>query len=291
MQIAFHIGANATDDELILRALMRSSGRLAAAGVALPGPGRYRKLLRQTIETLADAAPPEGVRDILIDAITEMSDAHRMVLSNPNFFCSPTGIFAGGAFYGNAAGRMRALRQLFPDDDITVFMGIRNPATFLPALLALSRQKTLAEYLGPRDPRTLRWSRVITRMRDGAPDIALAIWCNEDTPLIWNDILAALAGKDVPGPYEGAHALIETIMQPEGLKRLQSYLDSHPPASPSQHRRIISAFLDKYAIPDRIEEEIDLPGWDATMIADLTRGYEEDVDRITAMEGVTFLRP
>lgn len=291
MQIAYHVGVNATDEELILRALMRSSGRLAAAGVALPGPGRYRKLLRQTIETLADSSPPEGVRDILIDAITEMGDARRMVLSNPNFFCNPNNVFAGGTFYGTAAVRMRAFRQLFPGDQLSIFMAIRNPATFIPAAWGLARQETLAEYMGPLEPQALRWSDMVTRMRGAAPDIALTIWCNEDTPLIWHEILAALVGDGVEGPLEGAHALLETIMQPEGVERLSSYLESHPPASVSQHRRIISAFLGKYVIRARIEEEIDLPGWDEALIADLTRAYEADVDQIAAMEGVTFLRP
>lgn len=290
MQIAFHIGVNATDEELVLRALMRSSGRLAKAGVALPGPGRYRKLLRQTIDTIADAEPPEGVRDILIDAITDMSEARRMVLSNPNFFCSPTSIFASGAFYGNAGPRMQAFRDLFTGDELSVFMAIRNPATFIPAAWGLARQDTLAAYMGPLDPRDLRWSDVVERMREAAPEIALTLWCNEDTALIWHEILARLAGDGVKGPFEGAHALLETIMQPEGVTRLASYLESHPPASENQHRRIISAFLDKYAIREKIEEEFDIPGWDATLIAELTAAYEADVDRIAAMEGVTFLR-
>jgi len=291
MQIAYHIGVNATDEELLLRALMRSSGRLAAAGVALPGPGRYRKLLRQTIETLADSAPPDGVRDILVDAITEMGDARRMVLSNPNFFCNPNGVFAGGSFYGTAGARMRALRRLFPGDELSVFMALRNPATFIPAVWGLARQETLAQYLGPVDPRALRWPELVARMRAAAPDIAITLWCNEDTPLIWHEILARLAGPGVPGPLEGAHDLLATIMAPEGLRRLAAYLESHPPASESQHRRIISAFLDKYVIRERIEEEFDIPGWDEGLIADLTATYEADVETLAATEGVVFLRP
>ncbi|MBW7921411.1 MAG: hypothetical protein H3C51_04840 [Rubellimicrobium sp.] len=290
MQIAYHIGVNPTDEELLLRALMRSSGRLAEAGVALPGPGRYRKLLRETIDALADGPPPEGVRDILIDAITEMTDARRMVLSNANFFCNLNSVFLGGNFYGKAADRMRAFRQMFPEDELSVFMAIRNPATFIPAALHLARQQTLAEYMGPVDPRALRWSDVVARMRAATPDIPVTLWCNEDAPLIWHDIIARLAGDGVRGPFEGDHALLETIMQPGGVTRLAAYLDSHKPASDSQHRRIISAFLDKYALRDRLEEDIDIPGWDADLIGDLTLAYEADVERIAGIEGVTLLR-
>lgn len=291
MQIAFHIGVNATDDERILRSLIRSSDRLAAAGVALPGPGRYRTLLRDTIESMGASEPPDGVRDILIDAITSMTDARRMVLSNANFLSNPNRIFRGGEFYGEAARRMRILGQLFPGDELSVFMALRNPATFIPAAWSLARQSTLADFLGTVDPRALRWSELAGRMREAAPDIPLTIWCNEDTPLLWSKILHRLAGEDVAGPMEGAHDLIETIMTPAGFARLLSYLESHPPASESQYRRILSAFLDKYALREEIEEEFDIPGWDTPMIADLTEAYEADMELIAGIEGVTFLRP
>ena len=55
-------------------------------------------------------------------------------------------------------------------------------------------------------------------------------------------------------------------------------------------RRIIGAFLDKYGIAGEIEQELDLPGWDADTVERMTRAYEDDVDRIAAMEGVTFVR-
>ncbi|MCC7321931.1 MAG: hypothetical protein IT542_13255 [Rubellimicrobium sp.] len=291
MEIAFHIGVNATDEERLVRALWRSDARLASAGVALPGPGRYRRLLRETIESLGDSLPPEGTRDVLIDAITEMTQARRMVLSNPNFLSAPNRVFEGGRFYGTATGRMRALRRLFPEDSLSLFMAVRNPATFLPALLAEARQGTLAQYLGPLAPQSLAWSEVVERLRAGAPDIPITLWCNEDTPLLWNEILQLLSGIAGGGLMEGALDLVETIMSPEGFARMRSYLDSHPPATEVQLRRITGAFLDKYALPGEIEQEIDIPGWDEEMVEDLTLAYEADIDDIARMEGVTVLRP
>ena len=75
------------------------------------------------------------------------------------------------------------------------------------------------------------------------------------------------------------------------MARFQAYLGSHPPQSQLQLRRVIAAFLDKYAIPEEIEEEVDLPGWDARLVDDLTRAYEEDVIRIGGMDGVEFVAP
>lgn len=291
MQIAYHIGVNCTDEERLLRSLMRSADLLSQADIALPGPGRYRKLMRETVEGLTQGPAPAETRDVLVDAITDMPEARRMVLSNAAFLTQPNRIFEDGQFYGMAGFKMQALRQMFPGDAVTVFMALRNPATFVPAVFAQARARTMDSYLGPVDPRSLRWSDLIARMRAAAPDIPLVVWCNEDTALIWNELLHRLADLPAAAPMEGAHDLLETIMAPEGMARFRAYLASHPPASDLQLRRVIGAFLDKYALPHEIEEEIDIPGWDAALVDDLTAAYEADLPRIAAMPGVTFLSP
>ena len=53
----------------------------------------------------------------------------------------------------------------------------------------------------------------------------------------------------------------------------------------------MSAFLDKYAIDDAIEEELDLPGWDEAYVDMLTELYEEDIFVISRIPGVTVIAP
>lgn len=290
MQIVYHIGVNCTDGERLLRSLMSNAGLLSREGVTVPGPGRYRKLLRETVQNLVGQEPAPGSRDVLVDAIADDADAARMVLSNPAFLCQPNRVFEGGAFYGMAEFKMQSFRALFRGDDLSVFMAIRNPATFIPAVFEQARLPSLPAFLAGVDPLGLRWSDMVARMRAAAPDIPLTVWCNEDTPLIWNELLHRLAGLGEGVAMSGAHDLLATIMQPEGHARFLAYLESHPPASDMQLRRIIGAFLDKYGIAGEIEQELDLPGWDADTVERMTRAYEEDVDRIAAMEGVTFVR-
>jgi len=290
MQIAYHIGVNCTDGERLLRSLMRSPDTLTQQGVSVPGPGRYRKLLRETVQAMSTGDVAADTRDVLVDAITDTPEAKRMVLSNAHFFCQPNRVFEDGQFYGMAAFKTTAFRRLFPEDDLSIFMAVRNPATFVPAVWTQARHGTLASYLGPINPRDLAWSDVVARMRAATPDIPITLWCNEDTPLIWNEILHRLTGLPADMPLEGAHDLLETIMQPEGFQRFQAYLATHPPASDLQLRRIIGAFLDKYAIPDEIEEEFDIPGWDAELVEDVTAAYEADIDDIAGFDGVTVIR-
>ena len=88
---------------------------------------------------------------------------------------------------------------------------------------------------------------------------------------------------------EGSDELLASIMSPEGMTRMRAYLTDHPAPNPALRRKVVSAFLDKFALADKIEIEFELPGWTEDTVASLTRIYEEDVARIMAMPEVTFI--
>ena len=75
MQIAFHIGANCTDEDRLLKSVLRNADALLQQGIAVPGPGRYRKLIREAIESLDGAHPAQEARDVLLDAIVRYTGA------------------------------------------------------------------------------------------------------------------------------------------------------------------------------------------------------------------------
>ncbi len=58
-----------------------------------------------------------------------------------------------------------------------------------------------------------------------------------------------------------------------------------------QRRRVIGAFLDKYAIEDEIVEELDLPGWSDELVEQMTEIYEADIDHIADIPGVRMILP
>ena len=73
------------------------------------------------------------------------------------------------------------------------------------------------------------------------------------------------------------------------MRRLRAYLSSHPPKNEIQRRRVLAAFLDKYALEDAIEEDLDVPGWTPELVEQMTRDYEEDLSEIAELPGVTFI--
>jgi hypothetical protein len=44
-------------------------------------------------------------------------------------------------------------------------------------------------------------------------------------------------------------------------------------------------------IAEAVEEVVDAPDWDATLVAEITQAYDEDVARIAKMPGVDFIAP
>ena len=289
MEIALHFGANCTDDDRLIRTLLKNGSIMEAEGIKAPGPGKYRKILRETIQALGEQEPEPGTRDYLIELMSDGEHHDRLVLSNSNFICIPNRIFENGVFYEQAEIKLAAMRRIFRKDDLDLYLAVRDPATFLPDCFANANATSVEDFLQGVDPLDLRWSDLIARIQTTLPNASLTVWCNEDTPMIWDELVWALSGLNVGTDINGGHDLLATIMSEEGMHRYLSYMNAHPPKTITQKRRVIAAFLDKYALEEELVETVELPGFDASDIAAMSAAYDEDVDRIAAMPGVRFL--
>lgn len=290
MRIVYHLGAHCTDEERLLKCLLKSREVLAAKGIVVPGPARYRTLLRDTAVTLKGATASPETQAMVLEQITEQDRPERLILSWDSFLSYPQWVLRG-TLYPAAAERIRAFTRIFPENEAEFHLAIRNPASFLPALFQKQRGKSYADFVEGSDLGLLRWSEVIARIRALNPEVPLTVWCDEDTPLIWPEVVTTVAGCDDPALLAQTGDLLASILSTEGMARLTAYLAGHPPATAAQRRRIVSAFLDKFALPERIEMEVEMPGWTEELLALMTARYEADVARIARIPGVTLLAP
>ncbi|MGV6811142.1 MAG: hypothetical protein ACWA47_02765 [Brevirhabdus sp.] len=291
MKIAYHIGAHCTDDHKLLDSLLRDQKKLADQGIIVPRPWRYRPILRETLIALSGAEATEEVQDVVLSSAMDADDAKRLFFAFDNFISVPKRAIGEDRLYPNAGEKASWLRRVFPDHEVEFFMGIRNPATFYPAMLERIEDLTPEHVLEDCDPARQRWSDVIRRMREESPDTPITVWCNEDTPLIWTDILRAMTGASPDFEFSGANDLVNELMSDDGVTRMADYLKSHPPANESQRRRIIAAFLEKFGLEDELEEELDLPGWTNDYVEMLTAAYEDDMFEVAEIPGVTLIAP
>lgn len=288
MRIVYHLGAHCTDEERLVRCLLKNRATLADQGIVVPAPTRYRKLLRDTAVQLKGQPAAIETQALVLEQIMDEDVADRLILSWDSFLSFPQWVIRG-TMYAFAGERIRAFTQIFPQIEAEFHLAIRNPATFLPALFDKQKGKTHEEFMENADPLHLRWSDVVAQIVAQNPGVPLVIWADEDTPLIWPEVLQAVSGHDDATDLEETDELLAGIMSPDGLARMRNYIATHPPQSVLQRRRITSAFLDKFALPDRIEMQFDMPGWTPDLVEAMTANYLDDIQRIRAMPGVTFI--
>lgn len=295
MRIVYHLGAHCTDDERLLRCLLKNRGKLAGQNIVVPGPARYRNLMRDTAIALKGQAASLDTQTLMLEQIMQEDRADRLILSWENFLSFAPWVLDGD-LYPSAGERARAFTQIFPMIEAEFHLAIRNPASFLPAIYA--KQKTMKggkakyeDFIKGVNLFDLRWSAVVDNILALNPDVELTVWCDEDTPLIWPEVLRAVAGCTPGTKLDDQDELLATLMPAEGMKRMQSYIDTHPITSVEMRRRIVSAFLDKFALQEKITVEVEMPGWTAATAEALTTSYQHDVARITATPGVRFITP
>ena len=49
--------------------------------------------------------------------------------------------------------------------------------------------------------------------------------------------------------------------------------------------------MQKHALPDQIEVELNLPGWDQALVDRIGAAYDDDMAEIAALPGVEFITP
>lgn len=291
MQVVLHAGAHVTDEDRLIDCLVENAGMLAERGTIVPRPDDYRILLRDIVNAATQDKVSPNARDVILDAVLPgEEEADRLILSNDSFFGTHK-MAVKRMFYPAACARLEAMRQIFPEDELELFFAVRNPATFMPALLAKTNFNTIEDIFRGYDPYSFRWSELFERIRAQVPDIPITVWCNEDTPLIWAEVVREMAALEPTVGFEGEFSLLSEIMTESGMKRFRAYIAEHPGMSEIQKRRVISAFLDKFADDEAVEEEYDIDGWTEDKINQLTDLYEEDIYEIPRVPGVTMITP
>lgn len=288
MQIVFHLGAHCTDDGLLIRSILRNRARLAKEGICVPGPARYRELIGEHSTRLRGDKAEPATEALILDAICSDETAERIVLSNENFLCRKSKVIGPDGLYPKAE-KSSWLSACLPSHQAIFAIGIRNPASLLPEIA-----RTLRSIDNLPDEillDSLLWSDVIADIGTANPGAEIIAWCHEDTPFIWSELMREITAHDPFTELEGEFDMLETIISQDGMERLQEFLDSRGVTDQIKRRRAVSAFLEAHAITEKIEHEIDLPGWTGDTVEMLTEIYEEDVAGIAALPNVTFISP
>ena len=291
MQIVIHLGAHCTDEDALLKSLISNQKTLYHAGIAVPGPGRYRPMIREALAQLKGAPASGETSQAMLGHILGQAKPHTLVLGSDTLICAPRFVLGQRRIYPMVGDRLKALRGLFPEHPMSFSFAIRNPATFIPALHhRMEAEIGFDRMIAAIELQELRWSETILTMRRAVPDARITVWCNEDSPLLWPDIMRRVTQHPADLHLTDTERVVAPLLREGGVERLQSYLAERPGLTTEARRKILTVFLEKFGDPDALEEEFDLPGWSEATIWELTRAYEMDMDRIAEIPDVDLLR-
>lgn len=287
--VAVHIGAPLTDSEKLTWSLRKDAKALLEKGIMIRRPVTYHKDVRRLLDKQAMTQVEDEERDVLLFNNVKDHQVSRLFLTYPNFLGAPGWMLNGGRMYQNVGRNTQEARELFRQNRCEFFLGIRNPATFIPSVFASQQAKSWDEFSAGTDLLSQRWSQVVKDILAENPDVPITVWCNEDMPLIWPKILGKVTGLGTSFRFTGEHDILSEVMSEHGVKRLEKYLEERPELTEAQRIQVQSLFLKYFHSEDATEEEIDIPGWSQAFIDDMTDVYLDDISILERMPEITFI--
>ena len=291
MQVTYHLGAHCTDNDRIVKCLLQNAAALRQEGILVPPVKGYRGAIAETMLKLRHQEITPEIQNEMIDMVLGTDHPKRVILSHDAFLGVPGQALGEGVFYPMLGDKVRRMETLFGNHDVEFCLGLCNPAVFIPDVFARAQETEFNTFLQGCDPMQLRWSELVARLKNAVPNAKIKVWANEDTPLFWPQLLQGIAGHADPFSLARLDDFYAALMSPGGLKRMASYIAVHPPQNEAHYQRIIAAFLDKFALDDVVETEIDLPGWTQAYVRQLSQLYDQDLVNIERIDGVEFLQP
>ncbi len=291
MRMAFHVGVHSTDGDRLLKTLLKNRDSLLRNRTEVVTPNRHRWLFEEALMSLkGGAATPEMV-DIMLDAILDSEAPERVIFSSPTFMGAPGRVVGRDGLYPQIGMRAAALAGLFPNAQVEFFLAIRNPATLLSDLLPTFTGGDYHTLMQGRQPLDLRWREAIQRLIAALPGRRIVIWCHEDVPLIWPEILRLIADLPEDAPLSGGLLYLEEILDEAGMQSLQSELAGRDKLTIAQRREVCGRVLHAHAPAEKLDQDVVLPSWSQDLVDQVTRNYRTDVAEIAVLPGVEFILP
>lgn len=204
-----HLGAHKTASTHIQHVLGDMRGQLLAEGldVLVPHQGLREKALTRLAARRRKHRLPFLARASDLTTLVEplRQGPSRVILSEEGLL-GWTQAVVTGQFYSGLGYAFAVLNRLATQSEVTLYLAIRSPDTFLPSIYAESLRHGPPPEGGfdavrgwvRRDPP--RWSRLVADIRRWAPKARLVIWRHEDFRDHEAEILSQLCGRPVTPP-------------------------------------------------------------------------------------------
>ena len=291
MQMVFHMGVHGTDGDRLLKTLLNNRALLQKGGTEVVTPNRHRGLFEEALKSLNGGVATPEMEQIMLDAMLESDEPARVVMSTPTFMGAPGRAVGREGLYPQIGQRAAALSRLFPSARTEFFVAIRNPAVLLSEVLPQFSGGGYDDLMQGCHPMQLRWRDAIQRLVRAAQGRRVVIWCHEDVPLIWPEVVRLAAALPGDAPLSGGLLYMHDLLGDIGIARLRDAMAGRDQMTVAQRRTLYREVLAAHALPGTLDQDITLPGWTQELVDQVTRAYRDDVAEIAVLPGVEFILP
>lgn len=289
MQVAIHSGAAFTDAGLLLKSLQSNAKTLKGNGVALLGPRRFRQVFKAPLNALNEGPPSPQAIENMKAQIPGDPRFNRLVLTTTDFVGDIQTAIKDGQFFPHAGRRLALLDEVYDGHQVELFIGLRNPGSFIPKVLMALPETLRGDIIRSTDLSCLSWLTMVEDIRDLAPNVTVTLWANEDSPLIWGDIVRNLCGLKEDITLTDEFSLLSSLVSTEGQRKILDLAGQAETLGRATLLNGLAVVFEEHALTEEIEEELDYPGWSADIVGAFSELYAQDLARLKTMPGVRFL--
>lgn len=291
MQIVFHCGVHGTDHDGLLKTLLQNRDWLLKNGIETVPRSRHRGIFENALGALKGGPATREMEEMMLDAILDSDNTRRVICSQPGFLGLPYRAISPDGLFAHAGARVAALANLFPNAETEFFIALKNPAALIPYCVGRIEHRSYDEVMNGVSPASLRWGPAIRRIVQALEGRRLVLWCHEDTPLIWPEVVRTIAQMPGEVPLKAGLQMLGEILHPDGIRHIRDELAKHDHITITLRREVFEQALARYARAELLETEVTLPGWSQDLIDRMTDEYDHDLTEIVAMPGVEFIAP
>lgn len=291
MQVVFHIGTHTTDSERVLKYLLHNRDELLKLGTEPIPNSRHKGIFVDALASLKGGSATPEMEQILLDAVIEADDVQRIIFSMAGFLGIPKLAVTPRGFFADVETRINGLMRLFPSAETEFFMAIRNPATLINDIVLQDASIDYGAYMGNNHPLDLRWREVAQRIARAAQGRRVVIWCYEDLPLIFPEVLRMIGNMPLDARLRGGQHYVDESLKPDGREKLKEAMKGYSQISIAKRREIHGQILKEYGMEGRFDQVINLPGWTQELVDEISDNYYSDVAEIAVLPGVEFILP
>lgn len=285
LSISLHIGAHRTASTHFQQLVECNSAALEQSGIMAHTPSSLRgegKPLWDKLTSKQIASQEE--QESLIKQLSKSYS--QLVLSEENtlgsMFSSSGGMTS--SLYPNGHVKVAIFLKNTPNCSTTTYIAIRNPATYLPSVYAYGltrgRYMSFDGFMGKVSPFALKWSDLVSRVRQLRNTRNVVIWKHEDYTLREFDIFGEVTTLSTRNLIRPKNPNIHSSIPLEAITELSRIGWDHLSREVVEKTRKRFLPLRDYG---RFQPFTD------NQVDKLNMAYDEDCEAIGKIPGVVFI--